>query len=270
MMTATGTSIRNATPADHATVARLFLELGVEGASPSAESFAAGMMGTTLIAERNGTVAGYAFFRPMTDSAHLSQIVTAPEARRAGVGRALMEAVCERARMAGCSTLMLNVLPDNAPAISLYERFGLRRVFARHTLRMDWEIVDALPASRTPHAESAREIEPDDDERVESRTNLPRGRLADRRASGRILRMIEAASDRVALAVFDPALPGVYPLHAPDELHALSLLRALRPLARPDARFFLLVIEDQPALTDALIAEGARWERETLRMQGAL
>jgi hypothetical protein len=74
----------------------------------------------------------------------------------------------------------------------------------------------------------------------------------------------------VAFAVFDAALPGAYPLHAPDEAHALSLVRALRPHANPDDRFLLLVLDDQPVLADALITYGARHELETIRMRGAI
>ena len=56
---------------------------------------------------------------------NLVGIGTAPSARGKGVGRALVEAFCERA--AG-RTVMLDVFKDNAAARSLYERCGFREL----------------------------------------------------------------------------------------------------------------------------------------------
>jgi len=62
-------------------------------------------------------------------SAHVADLglMVASDARRQGVGRALLEAAVEWARGAGIRKLELHVFPWNEPAIQLYERFGFER-----------------------------------------------------------------------------------------------------------------------------------------------
>src|SRR3954451_15206844 len=62
-------------------------------------------------------------------SAHVADLglMVAADARRQGVGRALLEAAVEWARSAGIRKLELHVFPWNEPAIQLYERFGFER-----------------------------------------------------------------------------------------------------------------------------------------------
>ena len=70
--------IRGATADDYGTFTELFPELAVDDPVFPIERFVAEMVPTTLIAERGGRAAGYAFFRPMKEAVHLSHIVTAP------------------------------------------------------------------------------------------------------------------------------------------------------------------------------------------------
>jgi ribosomal protein S18 acetylase RimI-like enzyme len=51
----------------------------------------------------------------------------APEARRRGDGRLLMETLIEQARLRAVTEVGLEVLEQNAPAIALYEALGFRR-----------------------------------------------------------------------------------------------------------------------------------------------
>jgi RimJ/RimL family protein N-acetyltransferase len=62
-------------------------------------------------------------------SAHVADLglMVAKEARRQGVGWALLEAAVEWAREAGVRKLELHVFPWNEPAIRLYEKFGFER-----------------------------------------------------------------------------------------------------------------------------------------------
>jgi L-phenylalanine/L-methionine N-acetyltransferase len=80
-------------------------------------------------------------------SAHVADLglMVAMDARRQGVGRALLEAAVDWARGAGVRKLELHVFPWNEPAIALYERFGFEREGFRkgHYRRAD-EYVDAI------------------------------------------------------------------------------------------------------------------------------
>jgi len=66
---------------------------------------------------------------PHPASAHVADLglMVAKEARRRGVGRALLEAAVEWARASGIRKLELHVFPWNEPAIALYEQFGFER-----------------------------------------------------------------------------------------------------------------------------------------------
>ena len=62
-------------------------------------------------------------------SSHVADLglMVASEARRQGVGRALLSSAVEWARGAGVRKLELHVFPWNDAAISLYEAFGFER-----------------------------------------------------------------------------------------------------------------------------------------------
>ena len=80
-------------------------------------------------------------------SAHVADLglMVAADARRQGVGWALLEAAVEWSRSAGIRKLELHVFPWNEPAIRLYERFGFEREGERrsHYRRGD-AFVDAV------------------------------------------------------------------------------------------------------------------------------
>ena len=80
-------------------------------------------------------------------SAHVANLglMVAADARRRGVGWALLEAAVEWSRSAGIRKLELHVFPWNEPAIRLYERFGFEREGERrsHYRRGD-AFVDAV------------------------------------------------------------------------------------------------------------------------------
>ena len=62
-------------------------------------------------------------------STHVADLglMVAREARRQGVGKAMLEASVEWAKAAGVRKIELHVFPWNDPAIQLYERFGFER-----------------------------------------------------------------------------------------------------------------------------------------------
>jgi GNAT superfamily N-acetyltransferase len=56
----------------------------------------------------------------------LEDLFVRQDARRSGLGRALVEAAVERARERGCKRIELDVNEDNASALALYEACGFR------------------------------------------------------------------------------------------------------------------------------------------------
>jgi GNAT superfamily N-acetyltransferase len=60
------------------------------------------------------------------ETAWLISMWVAPEARRAGVGGALVDAVIDWARSNGVRRLLLDVADHNAAAIALYARKGFK------------------------------------------------------------------------------------------------------------------------------------------------
>jgi GNAT superfamily N-acetyltransferase len=258
--------LRDAASEDHAAFVELFAELEVDEAPFSQDRFVAEMLPTTILAEIGGMPAGYAYFRLIGELVHLSQLVTAKATRRAGIGRALFGEVARRAKAHGCTSLMLNVKPQNEPAIALYESLGLTRRATNHALRVPWAMIDRLSDADAPLA--VRPFDASEDERLERACGLTPGIFAERRAHpGRIFLAVEPGP---AVAVFDVAFPGIRPLHAPDLPHALSLLRAARPHALPEHDGVNTLVEDQPALAKELLAKGAALRLEALAMGMAL
>ena len=84
---------------------------------------------------------------PHPASAHVGDVglMVALDARRQGVGTALLQAAVEWAREAGIRKLELHVFPWNEAAIALYEAFGFEREgFRKGHYRRGGEFVDAI------------------------------------------------------------------------------------------------------------------------------
>jgi len=79
----------------------------------------------------DGREDGFALWRTAADEAELLTIAVQSDRRRDGLGRALLEAVVERARHGGAQNLFLEVGADNAPARSLYSQAGFVEVGRR-------------------------------------------------------------------------------------------------------------------------------------------
>jgi [ribosomal protein S18]-alanine N-acetyltransferase len=74
---------------------------------------------------------GYIVFWLVHDEVHVLNVGTALEARRRGVGRALMRAAEEAGRVRGARLSTLEVRRSNAAAIALYDALGYRQVGVR-------------------------------------------------------------------------------------------------------------------------------------------
>jgi len=83
-----------------------------------------------LLAQRDGTAAGFTQLYPLFSSARtarlwlLNDLFVAEGARRHGVARALLDAATDFAREQGAAGLMLETMADNAPARALYRAAG--------------------------------------------------------------------------------------------------------------------------------------------------
>lgn len=84
--------------------------------------------------------------RAIADEAELLTLAVAPESRRKGTGRALVEEFAQEARDRGAETAFLEVAADNTPARALYEATGWRQSGARrgYYTTPDGEKIDAL------------------------------------------------------------------------------------------------------------------------------
>lgn len=74
---------------------------------------------------------GVSIFWIVHDEVHVLNVATAPEHRRRGVGRRLMEATLDEGRARKCCLATLEVRRSNEPAINLYKSFGFRPVGVR-------------------------------------------------------------------------------------------------------------------------------------------
>ncbi|WP_235499390.1 GNAT family N-acetyltransferase [Janibacter sp. Soil728] len=77
-----------------------------------------------LLAEDAAGIAGYAGLDHAGDVSDVMTIATLPRARRAGLGRQLLDELVIRARSAGAQRLLLEVRQDNTAARGLYEARG--------------------------------------------------------------------------------------------------------------------------------------------------
>ncbi len=85
-----------------------------------ADSLAAGY--EAWLQRADGRLVAFAVLMPAVDEAHLLDIGVVPERQRGGLGRALLEFLCDRARRQGMRRMLLEVRPSNAAAIAFYRR----------------------------------------------------------------------------------------------------------------------------------------------------
>ena len=92
-----------------------------------------------ILAEDGGQVLGYACTQVVFEEMELQNIAVAPWARGKGVGAALLAAVEENAKSRGAEYGFLEVRVSNAPAISLYQKFGYQQIGVRKNYYPDGE-----------------------------------------------------------------------------------------------------------------------------------
>lgn len=93
------------------------------------DSLRAGHQGQCLW--RSDTLLGYFLVMPGVEEVHLLNITVAPDWRRQGWGRVLLEALVLWARTRNARWIWLEVRSDNRAARTLYRRFGFAEVGLR-------------------------------------------------------------------------------------------------------------------------------------------
>ena len=95
-----------------------------------------------VVARRGESLLGFALAARAGEEAELLSIAVAPEARGAGLGRRMLEALLGGLRPRGARRVHLEVRSSNAAALALYESQGFRTARRRARYYRDGE--DAL------------------------------------------------------------------------------------------------------------------------------
>lgn len=84
-----------------------------------------------VVAVCGETLQGYGLLLLLRPVADLLRIGVAVECHRQGLGSALLDALLDRAKAAGCAEILLEVDAGNDPARSLYRRHGFEEISRR-------------------------------------------------------------------------------------------------------------------------------------------
>ncbi len=124
-------AIRSATEADIPAVVDLWNRAAGPtrhaGQAPEAEQLLARDPDALLVAEHDGRIIGTLIVGWDGWRCHMHRLATEPDARRAGVARALVAEAGARARARGAVRLDAMVNTENATAIAFWERAGFQR-----------------------------------------------------------------------------------------------------------------------------------------------
>ncbi|MDQ3333732.1 MAG: hypothetical protein M4D80_01000 [Myxococcota bacterium] len=217
-----------------------------------------------LVRSADGIERGHVTFDRVGNLGCVSNLVVERGAG-ADLGHALMIAAADALRALGASEWKRDVHADDADAIALSEQLGMRADHRSTVVRFAWADIAKLPAELATVTPAA----PYEDEDLERAFELPTGRLAMARRPGRIALQLRGGDLSVlGFGVFDPALPGATPFRVVRPALAAPLLAALRAHARHD--YLQIVVENDDALADALIAAGATVRLRLLHYSGPL
>lgn len=167
--------IRPATPADLPLICALIRELAEYEHLTHAVRFEEGALGEylfgtnggrgpmaeVLIAELDGVGVGFAlFFHNFSTFAgrpgiYLEDLFVRPEARRHGLGQALLSELARIAVARGCARLEWAVLDWNAPSIAFYQSLGAKPMDEWTVMRVDGEALARLGAGASDSGDSA-------------------------------------------------------------------------------------------------------------------
>ena len=103
-----------------------------------------------LVASDDGKVVGYALYRPFFEGftgerrMFLSDLAVAPDARRSGIGEALMKAVARDALKLNCDVITWECSDRNQVAMGFYDKLDADRIYQVVTLAIDHNRIESL------------------------------------------------------------------------------------------------------------------------------
>lgn len=134
--------------------------------------------GLGFVSEQNGRVTGFVFAtvpKEHPDLCHVTDLYVVPDARRAGVGRALLRSVVDEVARRGVGNVGIDVLLTNEAALTLYKRLGFTPLeyFMAATREL---LAERLTSTARPRSVASLHAQTDDENAVERavRAFLPR------------------------------------------------------------------------------------------------
>ena len=92
-----------------------------------------------VLCEDGGEIAGYGGVTVAADSADIGNIAVAENYRGGGIGTALLQKLCEKAKSNGAQKVFLEVRVSNSAAMTLYLKCGFAGAYARTRYYPDGE-----------------------------------------------------------------------------------------------------------------------------------
>ncbi|HUS27668.1 MAG TPA: GNAT family N-acetyltransferase [Kofleriaceae bacterium] len=259
--------IRAARPDDYDACVRLHAELGVPDPVPErAEWVATNMQRIAVVTDEEDQAIGYMSWRGYGPLAHVMHLAVDPAHRGRRLGEQLLVHARDEAKAAGCTRWYLNVKRDNAPALKLYERVGLRIELESFAMKLPWANVPRVAARHRLADTSA------DDATIERLFNVPADRVASFRARGsfRLVTLRDDADALLGFAAFSPGFPGAATFCTRSPNLAIPLLEAMRHYADPQFDYVRVTIEGDRPLAEAVLALGAELTFEILRLSATI
>ncbi len=251
---------------DYEAFSTLYKDLGLDMPPPTRERWATEIVRSTLVAANGERVDGYVHVHALGSVGYVRQLVVREQVRGQGAGAQLMLHAAAALKVVGIREWHLNVKEDNAPAIRLYEKLGLRVEHRSTALRFPWARLAELPREDA----MALPVAAEEDDVLERGLGMLSGQIAmARRRPGTVLRQLRAADYApVGFAAFDPAFPGARTFRVARPALAGTLLATLRHHTRTGD--LALVIDDHPALVDLLVTQGAIVKLQLVHYAGQL
>ena len=103
------------------------------------EDFENNVCSYILVAEQDEKIVGYIDFWIMFEQGSIAKVAVLPQLRKHGIGNILVNDAISRMELEGVTSVSLEVRVSNVAAISLYEKFGFKKVLIKKGYYSDGE-----------------------------------------------------------------------------------------------------------------------------------